>query len=68
MFNKIYRKVFSTDCFSGFFNIKALRSKIGLADLPAYATEKATYDEMLLQNSYFFNDLCKMLLKEKDGD
>lgn len=67
MFQKIYSKVFSTDCFSDFFNVKALRSKYGLADLPEYATEKATYGEMLLQNSYFFSNLCAMLLKEKDG-
>lgn len=68
MFSKIYRKVFSTDCYSGFFDIKALRSKIGLADLPEYATERATFEEMLQQNSYFFNDLCNMLIKEKDGE
>ena len=68
MFNKIYRKVFSTDCYSEFFSIKALRSKIGLADLPEYSSERATFDEMLQQNAYFFNDLCKMLLKEKDGE
>ncbi len=67
MFSKIYRKVFSTDCYSDFFNIKALRSKIGLADLPEFATEKASFEEMMSQHAYFFTDLCEMLLKEKDG-
>ena len=54
---KIYSKRFSTDCFSDFFTQKALRSSVGLDDLPEYATEKATFAEMDLQNSYFFNDL-----------
>jgi len=64
---KIYSKRFSTDCYSEFFKEKALRSKIGLADLPEFATEKASFEEMLSQNAYFFTDLCEMLLKEKDG-
>ena len=54
---KIYSKRFSTDCFSDFFTQKALRSPVGLDDLPEYRTEKATFAEMELQNSYFINDL-----------
>ena len=54
---KIYSKRFSTDCFSDFFTQKALRSPVGLDDLPEYRTEKATFDEMDKQHSYFFNDL-----------
>lgn len=54
---KIYSKRFSTDCFSDFFTQKALRSPVGLDDLPEYRTEKATFDEMDRQHSYFFNDL-----------
>lgn len=54
---KIYSKRFSTDCFSDFFTKKALRSPVGLDDLPEYRTEKATFDEMDKQHSYFFNDL-----------
>lgn len=54
---KIYSKRFSTDCFSDFFTQKALRSPVGLDDLPEYRTEKATFDEMDMQHSYFFNDL-----------
>ena len=54
---KIYSKRFSTDCFSDFFTQKALRSPVGLDDLPEYRTEKATFDEMDKQHSYFFNEV-----------
>jgi len=64
MTKKIYSKRFSTDCYSEFFKEKALRSKIGIDDLPEFDTEKATFDEMLAENSYFFTDLCKMLISK----
>lgn len=57
---KIYSKRFSTDCFSGFFTEKALRSTVGINDLDEFKTEKATFAEMEKQNSYFFNDLNEM--------
>jgi len=57
---KIYSKRFSTDCFSGFFTEKALRSTVGINDLDDFKTEKATFAEMEKQNSYFFNDLNNM--------
>lgn len=62
---KIYSKRFSTDCFSDFFTEKALRSKVGIDDLREYTTEKATFDELQAQNSYFVNDLIKGFLNEK---
>ena len=65
MIKKIYSKRYSTDAFSDFFNERALRSVIGIDDLEEYLTEKATFEEMQKQNSYFFNDLMK--LKEKGG-
>lgn len=40
MSKKIYSKRFSTDCFSDFFTVKALRSPVGINDLNEYATEK----------------------------
>ena len=49
--------MFSTDCHAGFFYKKALRSPVGLDDLPEYATERATMEELERQNSYFVNDL-----------
>lgn len=58
---KIYSKRFSTDCFSDFFTEKALRSPVGIDDLQEYATEKATFDELREQNSYFINDLLNGL-------
>ena len=57
MSKKIYSKRFSTDCFSDFFTEKSLRSPIGINDLETYETEKATFDELKKQNSYFINDL-----------
>lgn len=65
MTKKIYSKRFSTDCFSDYFNEKALRSQIGLDDLDEFASEKATFEEMKKENSYFFNDLTKLRDKDK---
>lgn len=61
MSKKIYSKRFSTDCFSDFFTEKALRSPVGIDDLLEYSTEKATFDELSKQNSYFINDLLNGL-------
>ena len=55
---KIYSKRFSTDCFSDFFEKKALRSAYGIDDLREYATEKATLDELKAQHSYFITDIA----------
>ena len=57
MSKKIYSKRFSTDCFSDYFTEKTLKSKLGLNDLAEYETEKATFEELKQQNSYFINDL-----------
>lgn len=57
MDKKIYSKRFSTDCFSDYFAKKSLRSPVGLDDLPEYETERASFDELAQQNSYFVNDL-----------
>lgn len=57
MSKKIYSKRFSTDCFSDFFNQKSIKSKVGICDLKEYDTEKASFEELQLQNSYFMNDL-----------
>lgn len=54
---KIYRRRFSTDCFSEYFNDMALHTNVGLNDYLEYATERATVDELRLQNSYFINGL-----------
>ena len=64
MNKKIYSKRFSTDCFSGFFEEKAKRSNKGVADLPEFEGEKATFAEMESMNSYFFNDLTRLMKKK----
>ena len=57
MNQKIYARRFSTDCFSDYFNELAKRTDIGLNDYMEYATEKATVEELKMQNSYFINGL-----------
>ena len=57
MNKKIYARRFSTDCFSDYFNEMARNSKVGLNDYMEYAIEKATVEELKLQNSYFINAL-----------
>lgn len=57
MNGKIYNNRFCTDCFSDFFNDMAKEAGCGLSDYREYATEKATVDELLEQNSYFVNTL-----------
>lgn len=69
MSKKIYSRRFSTDCFRGFYTKKALRSEIGLNDLEEYQTEKATFEELDKQNSYFINELTtKHFNDKKDSD
>jgi len=63
---KIYARRFSTDAFAEYFNEKALRSALGLEDLKAYATEKATMDELKEQNSYWIKDLVRIQEENKD--
>ena len=59
MNKKIYSRRFSTDCFSDYFNDMAKKTNIGLSDYLEYASEKATIDELKMQNSYFINALYK---------
>lgn len=54
---KIYAQRFSTDCFSDYFNNMAAKSNTWLMDYLEYATEKATVEELKMQNSYFINSL-----------
>ena len=63
---KDYSKVFSTDCFSDYFAEKALACGKGLGDLTEYKTERATFDELRQQNSYFVNGLLGEDTDSKD--
>ena len=56
---KIYSRRFTTDCFSDYFNELAKKSNIGLNDYLEYETEKASVEELKMQNSYFINALYK---------
>lgn len=56
---KIYSQRFSTDCFSDYFNDMARKTLVGLNDYLEYETEKATVEELKMQNSYFINALYK---------
>jgi hypothetical protein len=57
MNKKIYSIRFSTDCFSDYFNDLGRKTSIGLDDYYEYQTERATIEELKLQNSYFINSL-----------
>ena len=59
MNKKIYANRFTTDCFSDYFSDMAKRSKRGLGDYWEYQAEKATVEELKMQNSYFINALYK---------
>ena len=68
MHKKIYSKRFSTDCFSDFFTNKNLKSAYGINDLPEYSTEKATFEELQQQNSYFIHDLMNKQRTDADEE
>ncbi len=59
MNRKIYSNRFTTDCFSDFFKDMAKKSNVGLMDYLEYETEKASVEELKMQNSYFINSLYK---------
>ena len=65
MNKKIYSKRFSTDCFSDFFSDKSVKAQLGLNDVPEYETEKASFEELKQQNSYFIRNLVG--IKEKNN-
>ena len=65
MTKKIYSRRFATDCYSEFYARKALRSAVGLNDLPEYASERASFLELEMQNSYFIHDLLETEQREK---
>ncbi|UKI15164.1 MAG: hypothetical protein L6V85_04265 [Clostridiales bacterium] len=59
MNKKIYSRRFSTDCFSDYFNDRAKKTNVGLMDYIEYVTEKASVEELKMQNSYFINSLYR---------
>ena len=63
MSKEIYGDKFSTACYEDFFNEKALKSAVGLGDMREYSDTVASFEELSLQNSYFFNDLTNLRKK-----
>ena len=63
---KDYSKRFVTDCFADFFREKALTAPVGLDDMDEYETERATWEELKKEKSYFIRDLEG--LKENKND
>ena len=51
---------------SDYFEKKNLQSNLGIDDLEEYGTEKATFDELKQQNSYFINDLIEKQNTDKN--
>lgn len=66
MNKKIYAERFSTDCFAGFFEEKALRANYGLSDYAEYKSVKASFEELLKQNSYFVRSMENNLKNEEE--
>ena len=62
---KAYAKRYATDCFSDYYAKMAMKAKRGLADLPQYKTECASFEELKKQNSYFIKSLLGD--EEKEG-
>lgn len=58
---KLYSKRFATDSFGDYFTEKSARSYVGLADLREYVSERASFDELAAQNSYWINDIRKWM-------
>ena len=56
---KIYSDRFSTDAYADIFAHGLKSCKVGLDQIPEYASSKATEQELKSQNSYFINEITK---------
>jgi len=56
---KIYSNRFSTDAYGDIFAKGLKGCKVGLDDIPEYATHKASLEELQSQGSYLINDIQK---------
>lgn len=54
---KIYSERYGTDCLSGIFDQYAEKNTIGINDLPEYVGKIALDEELLMQRSFFQNDV-----------
>ena len=62
---KTYAKRYATDCFSDYYAKKAIECRRGIGDLPRYKTERASFEELKKQNSYFIKSLLGEEEKEE---
>lgn len=65
---KTYAKRYATDCFSDYYAKQAIKCRRGLSDLPRYETEKASFEELKKQNSYFIKSLLGDEKEEKERE
>lgn len=63
---KIYSDRFSTDCYSGYFRERALRTGVGMNDYPEYGSTMATAEELRAQNSYFIRTIEENVRGDKE--
>ncbi|MCI9503763.1 MAG: hypothetical protein HFE26_00010 [Clostridia bacterium] len=61
---KIYADRFSSDCYHKFYTKKALRSKVGILDMPQYEELNPSFAELVKQKSHFIGTIEKAF----DGD
>lgn len=64
----IYAKTFATDCYQGYFDERLAECTVGLAGVPEYETEKASFAEMQKQNSYMVRNLLSGIANSKNQD
>ncbi len=56
----VYSDRFATDCFSGFFNERIKRSKLGIDKMPTYEGKYFTEENIEAMHSHFFNKVNKL--------
>ncbi len=56
---KIYSERFATNCHAGFYERKAVKSKVGIADVEEYSSLVPSYRELNAQHSYFIRDIVE---------
>lgn len=60
----IYRSRFESACYGDFFEKRALKSKIGLVDVPTFDKLRAPLNNLLMLHSYFINQLTEEVFND----
>ena len=53
----VFADRYATDCFGGYFDMRAAKSPVGLCDVPTFTSSKATWEELRHTNGHFINVL-----------